>query len=196
MNDIVMYFAYVSPEGSHIYAKLEERDGVKLLHGNFTDTMNDYSNAYYFLAGDLNARAKDFFDYIPSDNLDYIFGETDYEGDAFNMARNNKDMQTFNLFGKTLTEFCRSHDLHIMNGRLHNDLDGNFTCTANNGASTVDYNISSTELFKNCTYFNVENRAESDPFPLFCQLTFEKVLNTDQQASIQNDQLHDQVKFR
>ena len=39
-------------------------------------------------------------------------------------------------------------------------------------------------------------KIESYHFPLFCQLTFEKVLNTDPQASIQNDQLHDQVKFR
>ena len=73
MKDIVMYFAYVSPEGSPIYAKLEERDGVKLVHGHFTDIMNDYSNDYYFVGVDLNVRPKDSFDYIPSEILDYIF---------------------------------------------------------------------------------------------------------------------------
>ena len=33
----------------------------------------------------LNARTKDFLEYIPSDDLFYFFGETDYEGDIFNL---------------------------------------------------------------------------------------------------------------
>ena len=52
------------------------------------------------------------------------------------------------------------------------DTDGNFTCVANNGASTFDYNICSILLFEKCTYFNVENRTESIHFPLFCQFIF------------------------
>ena len=44
------------------------------------------------------------------------------------MKRNNKDCERCNLFGKTLVELCCVHNMHIMNARLHDDVDGNFTC--------------------------------------------------------------------
>ena len=183
MRDIILYFAYVSPEGSPIYANNYEKDGIKLIDDNFTDIISDYPDAYYILGGDLNARTKDFIDYIPSDDLDYIFGETDYEGDDFDLPRSNKDMLRYNL-----------HDMHIINGRLHDDLEGNYTCIANNGASTVDYSICSTALFGKCTQFNIENRTESDHFPLKCQFKFEK--NVQATENMQNDTTFTQTKYK
>ena len=53
----------------------------------------------------------------------------------------------YNLFGITLAELCCTFDIHIINGRLFNDSDGNFTCIANDGASVVDYSIASSKLF-------------------------------------------------
>ena len=146
-KDIIMYFAYVSPEGSPIYEKLGEKDGIRLIHENFNIIYNDYANANYFLGGDLNAKTRDFLEYIPSDDPTFFFGETSYDADTFEFTRNNKDSLRFNAFGKTLVEFCCSNSMHIINGRLSMDTDGNFTCVTNNGASTVDYNICSTLIF-------------------------------------------------
>ena len=51
------------------------------------------------------------------------------------------------MFGKTLTDFCRTNDLHITNGKLFYDIDRNFTSSANNGVIVVDYNIYNTAFF-------------------------------------------------
>ena len=95
---------------------MKKRDGIKLLQNNVITIASDFPDAHYFLA-----RTKDFLDYIPADNLNYIFGETDYNGDIFDMPRRNKDMLRFNLFGKSLASFCSTFDMHILNGRVHND---------------------------------------------------------------------------
>ena len=160
------------PEGSPVYT--EEKNGIKLMQANISIMKDDYPDAHYFIGGDLNAHTKNFLVYIPFDNLFYIFGKTNYKGDIFNSERKNRDLLKFNLFGKTLIDFCRIFDLHIMNGRLYDDVDGNFTCATND---EVDYNICNTDLFRKCSYFSIENRTESDHFPIFCQFTFDIVPN-------------------
>ena len=60
MQDTVMYFAYVSPQGSTIYNNLNEKNGIVLLESNIADVKFRYPDSYFFLAGDLNARIKDF----------------------------------------------------------------------------------------------------------------------------------------
>ena len=59
--------------------------------------------------------------------------------------RNNKDCDRCNVFGQTLVDLCCVHNIHIMNGRFHDDVDGNFTCLTSNGCNVVDYLI--TYLF-------------------------------------------------
>ena len=54
----------------------------------------------------------------------------------------------------------------MVNGRLFDDCNGNFTSIANEGHSVVDYHIVSTKLLKYCSYFNVDNCDVSDHFPL------------------------------
>ena len=171
MQNTIMYFAYVSPQGSTIYKTLNENNGIVLLESNISDLKFDYPDSYFFLAGDLNARTKDFIDYIPKDDVQYIFGETNYESDDFDMQRKNKD-DRFNLFGTTLAELCCTFDMHIINGRRFDDSEGNFTCIANDGASVVDYNIASSKLFSKISYFTIEDRDESVHFPIYCQFTF------------------------
>ena len=70
----------------------------------------------------------------------------DYTADSFEMNRNNMDLQ-YNNFGKSLVNFCCLHSVHIVNGRLHGDTRGNFTCITHNGASTVDYHLAFSHLF-------------------------------------------------
>ena len=79
INVIILIFTYVAPERSPIYSP-ENNDGIVILNEKLTNIKSTYPNAEIILAGDLNARTKDFLDYIPYDDLDFIFGETDYPG--------------------------------------------------------------------------------------------------------------------
>ena len=172
MQDVILYFAYASPQGSRIYNNLDENNGILLIENNLNEIKIEYPDCSFFLAGDLNARTKDFKDFIPRDDLQYVFGETEYEKDNFDMHRNNKDSEVFNQFGQSLVDLCCTLNIHIINGRLYDDTNGNYTCTANDGTSVVDYNVASSELFARISYFNVENRDESVHFPLYCQFHF------------------------
>ena len=42
---------------------------------------------------------------------------------------------------------CCENDIHMLNGRLYDDVDGNITCISNEGKRFVDYVIASTCLF-------------------------------------------------
>ncbi len=130
-RDTIMCFTYVSPEGSPIYHGKDEKDGIKLLEHCLQSIRSEYHNSALLIAGDLNARCKDFLDYIPDDSLAPIFGEISYDGDSFNLPRNTKDTLRFNSVGISLMELCCLLDVHIVNGRVASDFDGEYTCTAN-----------------------------------------------------------------
>jgi len=134
---------------------------------------NKYNECNIFRAGDFNARTKNLLDYIYDDNLDYIYQSlTEYNSDNFDMPRNNKDNKHYNLFCISIVELCCTHYLHILNGRMFDDNSGNYTCIANGGHSVVDYYIASSDLFKNISYFNIENNDISDHFPVYTQFRF------------------------
>ena len=84
VNDIVLIFTYIAPERSPIYA-FENDNGIILLNEKIFDIKSLYPNAEILTAGDLNSRTKDFQDFIPEDDTDFIFGETDYPSDKFNL---------------------------------------------------------------------------------------------------------------
>ena len=52
----------------------------------------------------------------------------------------------------TLIELCKTLGIHMLNGRIFNDKTGNFTSTANDGSSLVDYFIVSSNLFSYITH--------------------------------------------
>ena len=72
INDILLILTYVAPARSPIYTT-DNDDGINLLNEKLLDIKAAYPNA-----GDLNARTKGFLDYIPYDDLDFDFGDTDY----------------------------------------------------------------------------------------------------------------------
>lgn len=49
--------------------------------------------------------------------------------------------------GQSLIDLCCTLDIHTVNGRLLRDIDGNFTCTSNEGKSVVDFFLLSSALF-------------------------------------------------
>lgn len=174
MRDIVLYIAYVSPEGSPIYNNRDELNGINYIDNNILTLRHIYPDVYLYLAGDFNARTSNLIDYIPDDSIENIFN-TDiyaYNSDCFEQPRNNKDSERTNSFGKSLIELCCSHSIHILNGRMHEDVVGNYTCLTYNGASVVDYHVISSELFSCISYFNIEMRGESDHMPLCSRLSF------------------------
>ena len=96
VHDIVFIFTYVTPTRSPIYSH-ENDNGIVILNEKLANIKSVYPDAEIILAGDLNARTKDFLDYIPHDDIDFMFGNTDYPGDTFNLDRNSKDIAIINL---------------------------------------------------------------------------------------------------
>lgn len=92
------------------------------------------------------------------------------------MPRNSRDT-TLNPFGSALIDLCCTHDIHIFNGRLFVDVDGNFTCTANDGKSVVDYILGSASLFEWVSDFYISEEDFSDHFPVCCSLSFKMGYN-------------------
>lgn len=125
-------------------------------------------------------RTKNLEDFIPADGIDLVFGgETAYPNDSFCLSRSSKD-SSLNRFGSSLIDLCCLHEIHIMfNGRLFGDTEGNFTCTANDGNSVVDYCLGSTSLISHVTDFYVGVEDFSDHFPLCCKLAFDKCQQND-----------------
>ena len=170
-NDIIIVFTYVAPEKSTFYAD-PSINGIELLADKILSIMAEYPNAELLLAGDFNARTKDYTDFIVDDDADYIFGEhTAYSADNFAIPRKSKDADFSNPYGLSLIELCCTFNVHILNGRLFGDKEGHFTCFANNGTSVVDYMIASTTLFPKNTHFKVDDFDISDHLPIFCKLT-------------------------
>lgn len=169
INDIILVFAYVSPERSPIYTE-DNDNGIEILSTNIDQIVAQYPEAELFLAGDLNSRIKDFPDYVFDDDIDFIFGDNVlYPNDSFNLPRKSKDNK-FNRFGSLLIELCCTYGIHALNGRLFADTEGNYTCIVNNGASVVDYMLASTNLFDMFTDFGIDDKDNSIHFPIYCQL--------------------------
>ena len=56
-------------------------------------------------------------------------------------------MGEINNHGFSLLEMCKTHDLHILNGRVSGDPYGELTCYVARGCSLVDYTIAAADLF-------------------------------------------------
>ena len=193
INDIVLVFTYIAPERSPIYSP-ENDNGIMILNEKIFDIKSNYPNADIIIAGDLNSRIKDFQDFIPEDELDFVFGETDYPSDSFQLKRKSKDCDVYNRFGLSLIDLCCEYDVHILNGRLFNDVDGNITCISNDGMSVVDYIIASSNLFESFSSFSVDEYDVSDHFPLKCSLRL--ALKRNMRKTTSNEQTHDWRKFK
>lgn len=147
-NDILAVFSYLPPEGSPSYNDQDEKNGVIILHELMQKVTADYPNAHIILSGDLNARIGEMKDYIPGDTLEHILANGDdwYESDDFDRVRNTKDV-TVNDFGLELIRLCKTLSIHVVNGRVAGDENGEFTCVTPRGCSMVDYFIVSSCLF-------------------------------------------------
>ena len=94
-DDLILVYTYIAPENSPIHT--DEDKGVILLDEKLIEIVSGHPMAELFVAGDLNARIGNLQDFIPHDNLEYIFVETEYPTDPFEMSRASKD-ETQNRF--------------------------------------------------------------------------------------------------
>ena len=74
LTDLAIFFTYIAPQNSSFYSAPNE-NGIEMLTNKIAKMTSEYSNAEVLIAGDLNARTKDFLDFIPDDNIDHVCGE-------------------------------------------------------------------------------------------------------------------------
>ena len=65
----------------------------------------------------------------------------------------------------------------MLNGRISDDVEGNFTCISHEGRSLVDYIIASSSLFDKFSYFCIDTHDFSDHFPVTCTLRLQQSFN-------------------
>ena len=128
--------------------------------------------------GGFNARTSRELDHLEDQGANDHITEDIYEHDGFNLPRNNKDTEK-NNYGEELLELCKNYNVHVLNGRLDGDSKGEITCSAKDGASTVDYGIVNTGLFDKINSFEIIQRVESDHFPICCALRISHGLPLD-----------------
>ena len=83
----------------------DESNEILELEERIARTRTGHQDCYFYLAGDLNARAVDLSDSIPDDYLDFVFY-------SFNMPRNTRDTYNTNNYGRSLIEFCDTRYTH------------------------------------------------------------------------------------
>ena len=121
--------------------------------------------------GDFNSRTKCLSDYIEIDehifcttNSEDLLEEYNTELQYFNRPNSCVILQRINSnkginnYGYKLLDFCKSNSLYILNGRTSIDQNvGNATCKS---VSTVDYFLSSPNLFEKIEQFQVHDFCE------------------------------------
>ena len=184
-RDILYSCVYVQPEGSTWYDKLSPhcKNGILLFQESLMDIVSNLPDVYILCGGDYNARTGSNPDFIEDDLLDYSENQNtsywDFLTDYFNLKRFSAD-RTVNNFGKTLLDVCSTFNIHIMNGRCGNDIEkGDFTYIGNNGASLIDYIISSSVLFDYVIEFSIKSRTESDHLPITLSVKTDLTRPTD-----------------
>lgn len=111
-TNVVFCFAYIAPENSPIY-KENMSKGIEILGEKLTSIESDLNDVSFIIAGDLNSRVKDMFDFIEDDTIDIIFNDKiDYPSDTFCQPRKNRDT-VCNKFGRSLIELCCVKHIHI-----------------------------------------------------------------------------------
>ena len=154
-------FTYLPPYGSTTYGS-DEENGVLHLEKYLNQIESKYPDTGIMISGDLNARIKDLHDYIIDDSTDHLPLPSSYVEDIFEIPRNTQDKHgEVNRHGKELLRLCRTHDIHLLNGRTPGDTVEHLTCFTANGCSTVDYTLASSALFSIMDHYEI---GEADEF--------------------------------
>ena len=132
-EDMYVAVAYIAPENSPVH-NLYDIDIFKVIQDDISFFQN---RGRVFLLGDLNSRTSTKSDFIDNDRpIDIQYDENEVDTP---IPRSSMDKGS-NRFGDSLLDICKSVNMRIVNGRLHNDKSvGRLTCYTHNGESVVDY---------------------------------------------------------
>ncbi|MCG7875034.1 MAG: reverse transcriptase domain-containing protein [Candidatus Thiodiazotropha endolucinida] len=114
-------------------------------------------NAYLLMFGDYNARTSNYPDFVVDDSSRHVHVLPDnYTVDSNVPQRTSQDTVRPDSNGLLLLELCRQTGMRILNGRMGNDANvGNYTYVGSNGSSTIDYVLSSQDVFEFIQSFDV-----------------------------------------
>ena len=158
--------AYISPETST--HQLSRNNIWNLLE----DEISNFSNTgHILLTGDFNARTGLLPDYVSHDSDLHVALPPDYSVDI-PIPRKLED-HTVNNYGRELLDVCVAGGLRIINGHIRPDASkGAFTCFFPKGTSVVDYTITSEDVLKYVSHFQVGDISTfSDHCPLHFHLS-------------------------
>lgn len=163
-----------------------------MLADKLSKVISDYPNADILLAGGINAGAKDILDYIPDDGADYILVKIIFIHQIRFTYKGN--LEIFKII--MICFFYCSLEIHILNERLYDDTEGNFTCFANNDISVVEYVIASS-LFNKINGFSAAYFDLFDYLPVCCILRFKSQTGNCGDISDQSAvELHDWIRYK
>lgn len=163
--NVIFIVIYLPPEGSTVY-DCDETNGVNLLEDEITILQSKFPNHEIIISGDFNARTKNENDFISNDSTTYLPLNSNYVMSSFNAPRESKDLHgDVNNHGYSLLQFCQTHDIHIVNGRVNGDEGGEITCYTANGCSLVDYTIATPCLFTLFNKFEILNQDDYTHLP-------------------------------
>jgi len=145
-RDIVVFCAYIPPEGSPYYVSSDVNNGILTMENCMLDVLDAHSDCSVLICGDLNART----------GLMNAGSTTDIYNMRYEVAEHTRcsEDSKVNDFGRSLVAVCIAFDLVILNGCVKGDNSGGFTYVSNNGNSVVDYCIVSQELLPMCESFS------------------------------------------
>ena len=138
---------YISPKTSCRYAG-DDRSKLDIVREGIIKYKD---KGHVMLMGDLNCRTGTADDYIPNDestnfiNIPIDIPTIEIDDIISNgtctvnilKSRISQD-KLLNEYGRELLAICKSNNMFIVNGRIGDSPDENFTCHASNGQSVVD----------------------------------------------------------
>jgi hypothetical protein len=159
--DLFWFCTYIPPKDSSFWTLREGPFGVELLEQFMLD-MNSTYDFHCMISGDLNARtANNNCRIIDLDSDRASIKESPY-------ARKAADCTT-NMFGHQLINLCDMFEVVVLNGLQEFNFDDGYTFISDQGTSTVDYFLISSELLNTGTFIKslaICNRNESDHLPI------------------------------
>ena len=143
-KDIYIGTVYLSPYKS-------KNENVKKISNLFEEILVFKGKGEVIIQGDFNARTNIDDDIIKPDKFDdiVILPELNIQ------CRNSEDKVSSDQRGKELVELCKSLNLVILNGMKTGDLFGKCSSFQWNGASVVDYVLTSPSKSNQVEFFKV-----------------------------------------
>ena len=132
------------------------------------------------ICGDLNTQVGSLTQAIERDtNIPTIEEFENMFQTPFVDHRSTCDL-TVNAAGRKLMDLSKSFGLYFLNGKLEPDKSiGNFTHVCTNGSSVIDIVMSTFTLVQCALSFSVEERVESDHFPILVKFQSQQEIKSN-----------------